>query len=82
MAKPKKWHKKFDKTKKRYWKKRKKRKKKFFIEIKTNRGWVKVELIKDFGRYLLVKLPCGELIKRKSFNHIRWGKTKLVTRKM
>jgi len=80
MAKPKEWKKKFNKNKKRYWK-RKKRKKKFFIEIRTNKGWVKVQLIKDFGRYLKVKLPCGEIIKRKTFNHIRWGKTKLVSRK-
>lgn len=74
--KNKKWNKKWNKRKKR------KKKKKFYIEIRTNRGWTKVELLKDMGRYLLVKLPCGEIIKRKIFNHIRWGKVKLVTRKM
>lgn len=73
MAK-KKWNKK--------WKKKRKKKKKFIMQIKTNTGWKQVELIRDFGRYLLVKLPCGELIKRKSFNHVRWGKTKLVTKKV
>lgn len=76
MVKQKRWNKKWHKRKKR------KKKKKFYIEIRTNRGWTKVELLKDMGRYLLVKLACGEIIKRKSFNHVRWGKLKLVTRKM
>ncbi len=75
MTKKKIWKKKWNKKRKR------KRKKKFLIQIKTNTGWKQVELIKDMGRYLLVKLPCGELIKRKSFNKIKWGKTKLATRK-
>lgn len=71
MAKPKKWY-----------KKKKKKARKFLIQIRTNTGWKQVELLKDAGRYLLVKLPCGEIIKRKYFNHIRWGKVKLVSKKV
>lgn len=69
-------------VKKKKFHKKKKKKKKFFIEIRTNKGWKKVQLLKDISGYLLVKLPCGEIIKRRSFNKIKWGKTKRIRKKV
>jgi hypothetical protein len=58
-----------------------KKPKPIIIEIKTNRfGWYEVELVKIInGRWLLLKLPSGELLRRKCIR-VRWGKTKHITR--
>lgn len=69
---------KFNKFKKFNKKKKRKRKKKFIIEICTNRGWQRVELLKNTGTYLIVKCLNGETLRRKLSSRIRWGKTKLV----
>lgn len=63
-------------------KKNKNKKKKIYIEIRTNKKWKLVQLLADRGSYLLVKLPTGEVIRRKSASKIHWGKTRNWTGKM
>ena len=58
--------------------KKRKRKKKFIIEIRTNRGWKRVELLDSTGPCVLVKCINGEILRRKFTSRIRWGKTKLI----
>jgi hypothetical protein len=61
-------------------KKKRKRKKKFIIEIRTNRGWQRVVLLKNTGSHLIVKCLNGEILRRKTSSRVRWGKTKLIPR--
>ena len=70
--------KKFNKFNKFNKKKKRKRKKKFIIEIKTNRGWKRVELLKNTGTFLIVKCLNGEILRRKFNSRVRWGKTKMI----
>ena len=40
-----------------------------YIEIKTNRnGWTKVKLLENRGGVLIIKMPDGQIIGRKSAN--------------
>jgi len=59
-----------------------KKRKKFYIEIKTNKRWKKVQLLSDKGAHLLVKLETGEIIKRRPSLPIHWGKTKKIQKKV
>lgn len=66
--------------KKKWFKKKRRRKRKFIIEIRTKARWKVVELLSSNGNILTVRLPTGEMIRRKRNSRVRWGKTKKITK--
>ena len=73
----------FSPAKRPFFKKRKKKrkKKKIMVEVRTTK-WKLAELIEHRGKFIIVKLPTGELIRHHPHKKVRWGKTKRITKGM
>lgn len=56
-----------------------KKNKKFVVEIKTNKnGWIRALLLKICKGYIILKLPSGDVIKKRNSKNIKFDKTKKV----
>ena len=56
-----------------------KKKEKLVVELKTNsQGWIRVLLLKMAKGCYVLKLPSGDIIKKRNSKHLKFGKTKKI----